>query len=54
MDIVIENLVKRFGNQKAVDNISLKVATGEILGFLGPQWHREDNNNEDNHQLYCS
>jgi len=36
MDIVIENLVKRFGNQKAVDNISLKVATGEILGFLGP------------------
>ncbi len=36
MDIVIENLTKRFGNQKAVDNISLKVATGEILGFLGP------------------
>ena len=22
--------------RKAVDNISLKVATGEILGFLGP------------------
>lgn len=36
MDIVIENLTKRFGVQKAVDNISLKVATGEILGFLGP------------------
>lgn len=36
MDIEIENLTKRFGNQKAVDNISLKVATGEILGFLGP------------------
>jgi len=36
MDIVIENLTKRFGNQKAVDNISLKVTTGEILGFLGP------------------
>ncbi len=36
MDIVIENLTKRYGNQKAVDNISLKVATGEILGFLGP------------------
>jgi ABC-2 type transport system ATP-binding protein len=36
MDIVIENLTKRFGNQKAVDNISLKVSTGEILGFLGP------------------
>jgi len=36
MDIVIENLTKRYGNQKAVDNISMKVATGEILGFLGP------------------
>jgi ABC-2 type transport system ATP-binding protein len=36
MDIVIKNLTKKYGNQKAVDNISLKVATGEILGFLGP------------------
>jgi ABC-2 type transport system ATP-binding protein len=36
MDIVIENLTKKYGNQAAVDNISLKVATGEILGFLGP------------------
>jgi ABC-2 type transport system ATP-binding protein len=36
MDIVIENLTKRYGAQKAVDNISLRVQTGEILGFLGP------------------
>lgn len=36
MDIIIENLTKKYGTQKAVDNISLKVATGEILGFLGP------------------
>ncbi|MBK7628807.1 MAG: ATP-binding cassette domain-containing protein [Bacteroidales bacterium] len=36
MDIVVKNLTKKFGAQKAVDNISLKVATGEILGFLGP------------------
>jgi ABC-2 type transport system ATP-binding protein len=36
MDIVIENLTKKYGAQKAVDNISMKVATGEILGFLGP------------------
>jgi ABC-2 type transport system ATP-binding protein len=36
MDIVVENLTKKYGAQKAVDNISLKVATGEILGFLGP------------------
>ena len=36
MDISIENLSKKYGAQKAVDNISFKVKTGEILGFLGP------------------
>ncbi|MCT4613519.1 MAG: ABC transporter ATP-binding protein [Marinifilaceae bacterium] len=36
MDIVIENLSKNYGSQKAVDNISFKVKQGEILGFLGP------------------
>ncbi|MBI9036280.1 MAG: ATP-binding cassette domain-containing protein, partial [Bacteroidales bacterium] len=36
MDIVVKNLTKRYGPQKAVDNISFEVKTGEILGFLGP------------------
>jgi len=36
MDIVVENITKRFGTQKAVDNVSFRVKTGEILGFLGP------------------
>lgn len=36
MDIVVENLTKKYGTQKAVDNISFKVKTGEVLGFLGP------------------
>jgi ABC-2 type transport system ATP-binding protein len=36
MDIKIENLSKDYGPQKAVDNISFEVRTGEILGFLGP------------------
>jgi ABC-2 type transport system ATP-binding protein len=36
MDIVVENLTKKFGAQRAVDNISFRVKTGEILGFLGP------------------
>jgi ABC-2 type transport system ATP-binding protein len=36
MDIVVENITKRFGTQKAVDNVSFRVNTGEILGFLGP------------------
>jgi len=36
MDIVVENLTKLYGPQRAVDNISFRVKTGEILGFLGP------------------
>lgn len=36
MNIKIENLTKKYGVQKAVDDISFEVKTGEILGFLGP------------------
>ncbi len=36
MDIEIQNLTKTYGPQKAVDNISFTVKTGEVLGFLGP------------------
>lgn len=36
MDIVVENLTKIYGNQRAVDDISFRVKTGEVLGFLGP------------------
>src|SRR5258707_4552822 len=34
--VQLENLVKRFGDFVAVDNVSLEVAQGEIFGFLGP------------------
>ncbi len=34
--IEITNLVKTFGQIKAVDNISFQVKQGEVLGFLGP------------------
>lgn len=36
MDIKVRELTKRYGPQKAIDNISFEVKTGEILGFLGP------------------
>jgi ABC-2 type transport system ATP-binding protein len=36
MNIRIENLSKKYGPQKAVDNLNFEVKTGEILGFLGP------------------
>jgi ABC-2 type transport system ATP-binding protein len=36
MSIEIKNLLKVYGEQKAVNNISFKVDKGEIVGFLGP------------------
>ncbi len=36
MDITVENLTKAYGNQKAVDDVTFRVKTGEVLGFLGP------------------
>ena len=36
MDVVVENLTKCFGPQKAVDSVSFKAKKREILGFLGP------------------
>jgi len=36
MSIVVSELTKIYGKQKAVDDISFEVKSGEILGFLGP------------------
>lgn len=36
MSIEIKNLVKIYGTQRAVNNISLTLGEGEIVGFLGP------------------
>lgn len=36
MGIAVRDLTKYYGTEKAVDNISFDVKTGEILGFLGP------------------
>jgi len=33
--IVLKDLVKKFGQTTAVDNISMSIGTGEIFGFLG-------------------
>ena len=34
--IEVNSLIKKFGDFKAVDNISVQVEEGEIFGFLGP------------------
>ncbi len=36
MSIEVQQLLKEYGAQKAVNNISFKVNKGEIVGFLGP------------------
>jgi ABC-2 type transport system ATP-binding protein len=36
MSIVVNNITKLYGEQKALDSISFEVGAGEIVGFLGP------------------
>ena len=36
MTIVISNITKKFGKQKALDSVNFAVEKGELLGFLGP------------------
>jgi ABC-2 type transport system ATP-binding protein len=36
MSILVKNLTKEYGTQKAVNDISFEVKKGEVLGFLGP------------------
>ncbi len=36
MSIEVKNLIKIYGSQKAVNNISFTINKGEVVGFLGP------------------
>ena len=36
MSIEVKNLLKQYGEQKAVNQISFSINKGEIVGFLGP------------------
>ncbi|MFW5852321.1 MAG: ATP-binding cassette domain-containing protein, partial [Bacteroidota bacterium] len=36
MTISVSHLTKKYGSQKAVDDISFEINTGEIVGFIGP------------------
>ena len=36
MSISVREVTKLYGAQKALDNVSFEVKTGEIVGFLGP------------------
>ena len=36
MSIKVQNITRLYGSQKALDNVSFEVNTGEVVGFLGP------------------
>ncbi|MCP1996921.1 gliding motility-associated ABC transporter ATP-binding subunit GldA [Flavobacterium sp. HSC-61S13] len=36
MSIVVKNISKFYGEQKALDSVSFSISRGEIVGFLGP------------------
>src|SRR5690554_1924986 len=36
MSILVENITKTYGEQKALDKVSFSIGKGEIVGFLGP------------------
>ena len=36
MSIVVEGITKRYGSQLAVNNVTFRVDTGEVVGFIGP------------------
>jgi ABC-2 type transport system ATP-binding protein len=36
MSIIVENVTKIYGKQKALNQVSFQAKPGEIVGFLGP------------------
>lgn len=36
MSIRVRNIIKKYGQQKALDSVSFEINTGEIVGLLGP------------------
>lgn len=36
MSVTVKNITKFYGKQKALDNVSFEVGSGQVVGFLGP------------------
>ena len=51
--IEVQHLTKRYGRVTAVDDVSFRVERGEILGFLGPERRRQDDDDAHPHRLHA-
>ena len=51
--IEVQHLTKRYGRVTAVDDVSFRVERGEILGFLGPERRRQDDDDADPDRLHA-
>ena len=36
MSVIVKGVSKFFGKQKALNNVSFEISTGEVVGFFGP------------------
>jgi ABC-2 type transport system ATP-binding protein len=36
MSVIVEHITKLYGTQKALDDVSFNIKSGEVVGFLGP------------------
>ena len=43
-----ENLYKNFGKKQILKNVSFEISGGDILGFIGPNGARKNNNYKTN------
>ena len=46
-----ENLCKTFGKRSILKNVSLEIKQGDILGFIGPNGARKNNNYQINFRV---
>ena len=37
MSIIVKNITKLYGKQKALDDVSFSIDAGEVVGLLGPK-----------------